>query len=67
MGKRFALLMPLFLVMCAAPPTWQKPGVDGATLAKDTSDCHAGAEREGVRRSPQCFDTPAASGTLVSL
>jgi hypothetical protein len=67
MGKRFALLMPLFLVMCAAPPTWQKPGVDGATLAKDTSDCQAAAEREAVRRYPQGFYTPAASGTVGAM
>jgi hypothetical protein len=67
MGRRFALLMPLFLVMCAAPPTWQKPGVDHATLTKDTSDCQADAEREAVRRYPRGFNyTPAASGTVAA-
>jgi aminopeptidase-like protein len=68
MGKRLALLMPLFLVACAAPPTWQKPGVDGATLAKDTSDCQAAAARESVRQYPYGFNyAPAASGTVVAM
>jgi hypothetical protein len=67
MCKRFALLMPLFLVMCAAPTTWQKPGVDHATLTKDTSDCQAAAEREAVHRYPYGFYTPAASGTVGAL
>ena len=67
-GKRFASLMPLFLVACAAPPTWQKPGVDNATLAKDTSDCQADAERESMRRYPYGFNyAPAASGTIVAM
>src|SRR5258708_36989943 len=66
MRKRFALLMPLFLVMCAAPPTWQKPGVDGATLAKDTADCQAAAEREAVRRYPHGFDyAPGGVGGMT--
>ena len=66
MGKRLAFLMPLFLVACAAAPAWQKPGVDNATLAKDTSDCQADAEREALRRYPYGFNyAPAASGTVV--
>jgi len=67
MGKRFALLVPLFLVMCAAPPTWQKPGVDGATLAKDRADCQAAAEREAVRRYPHGFDyAPGGVGGMTT-
>ncbi|HSS82696.1 MAG TPA: hypothetical protein VLL30_02830 [Reyranella sp.] len=67
MGKRFALLVPLFLAMCAAPPTWQKPGVDGATLAKDTADCQAAAEREAVRRYPHGFDyAPSGVGGMTT-
>jgi hypothetical protein len=67
MGKRLALLVPLFLVMCAAPPTWQKPGVDGATLAKDTADCQAAAEREAVRRYPHGFDyAPGGVGGMTT-
>jgi hypothetical protein len=67
MGKRLALLMPLFLVACAAPPTWQKPGVDGATLAKDTSDCQAAAEREAVRQYPHGFGYAPATGGMTAL
>jgi hypothetical protein len=67
MGKRLALLVPLFLVMCAAPPTWQKPGVDGATLAKDTADCQAAAKREAVRRYPHGFDyAPGGVGGMTT-
>ena len=67
-GKRLALLMPLLLVMCAAPPTWQKAGVDGATVAKDTSDCQAAAEREAVRQYPHGFGyAPAAGGMTTGL
>ena len=67
MGKRLALLVPLFLVMCAAPPTWQKPGVDGATLAKDTADCQAAGEREAVRRYPHGFDyAPGGVGGMTT-
>jgi|HubBroStandDraft_6_1064221.scaffolds.fasta_scaffold14868_3 hypothetical protein len=67
MGKRFALLMPLFLAMCTAPPTWQKPGVDHATLTKDTSDCQAAAEREAVRRYPRGFNYgPSAVGGMIA-
>ena len=53
--KRLALLLPLLLATCAAPLTWQKPGVDNTTLTKDTSDCRASAEREAVRRYPHGF------------
>lgn len=67
MGKRFALLMPLFLVMCAAPSTWQKSGVDSATLAKDTSECQAAAEREAARRYPPGSTYTPASGVVASL
>ena len=68
MGKRFALLlMPLFLVMCTAPPTWQKPGVDNATRTKDTSDCQGAAEREAVRRYPPGSTYTPASGMVASL
>jgi hypothetical protein len=67
MGQRLALLMPLFLVACAAPPTWQKPGVDGAALAKDTSDCQAAAERESVRQYPHGFGYAPAAGGITAL
>ena len=68
MGKRLAFLMPLILVACTAAPAWQKPGVDNATLAKDTSDCQADAEREALRRYPYGFNyAPAASGTVVAM
>jgi hypothetical protein len=67
MGKCFALLMPLFLVMCAPAPAWQKPGVDHATLTKDTSDCQAAAEREAVRRYPHGFDyAPGGVGGMTT-
>ena len=66
MCKRLALLLPLLLAMCAAPLTWQKPGVDNTTLTKDTSDCRASAEREAVRRYPHGFYAPAASGTVAA-
>jgi hypothetical protein len=43
--------------MCATtPPTWQKAGVDNATLTKDTADCQAAAEREAMRRYPHGFN-----------
>jgi hypothetical protein len=67
MDRRLALLMPLFLVMCAAPPTWQKPGVDNATLTKDTSDCQAAADREAVRRYPHGFNYAPAAGGMVGV
>ena len=67
MGKRLALLIPLLLTMCAAPTTWQKPGVDHATLTKDTSDCQADAEREAVRRYPRGFNYgPSAVGGMIA-
>ena len=67
MGKRLAFLTPLFLVACAAPPTWQKPGVDNATLAKDTSDCQDAAEREAVRQYPHGFGYAPAGGGMAAL
>lgn len=65
MCKRFAWLLPLFLAMCAAPPTWQKSGADNATMAKDTSDCQAAAEREAVRLYPHGFGY--AAGGMAAL
>ena len=59
--------MPLFLVACAAPQTWQKRGVDGATAAKDTSDCQAAAERESVRQYPHGFGYAPAGGGMAAL
>jgi len=67
MCKRLVLLMPLFLVMCAAPTTWQKPGVDSATQTKDASDCKAAAQREAVSRYPHSFNNAPAAGTVGAL
>lgn len=67
MRKRSAMLIPLLVPMCAAPPTWQKPGVDNATLTKDTSECQAAAEREALRRYPYGFNhAPSGAGGTIA-
>jgi len=38
-----------------------------ATLAKDTSDCQAAAEREAVRRYPHSFGYAPAVGGMAGL
>jgi hypothetical protein len=64
MCKRLALLLPLLMTMCATTPTtWQKAGVDNATMTKDSDDCQTAAEREAVLRYPYGFNYgPSAAG-----
>ena len=67
--RHLALLLPLLLATCAAPTYWKKAGVDGATIAKDTSDCRVAAREEALRRYPNAFSgSPSlgAGGMVVS-
>ena len=68
MRKRVAVVLPMVLAACAAPEQWNKAGEDGATMAKDTSDCHATAREEALRRYPYGFSAPSfgASGMVAS-
>ena len=64
------LVMSLCLAACASatPTRWQRPGADGATTAKDESDCHAAAQQEAARLYPYGYNRPdfGPSGALVS-
>jgi hypothetical protein len=58
------LTFSLGIAACGGPETWQKPGVDDATIGKDTSDCRAAAEQEALRRYPYGFGAASAANGM---
>jgi hypothetical protein len=60
----------LGLSACSAPaPTsWQKPGADEGTIARDTSNCRVTAQAEALRQYPQGAGSPGlgAGGIAAS-
>jgi hypothetical protein len=50
-----AMLASFGLSACSAPtPTsWQKPGADAQTIARDAGNCRVSAQAEALRQYPQ--------------
>ena len=63
-------LFELGIAACSAPtPTsWQKPGADEQTIARDTANCRVTAQAEALRQYPQGAGSPGmgAAGLAAS-
>jgi hypothetical protein len=66
--NRTTTILALLLANAACAPTapsrgpWQKPGASEATVATDTAQCRALAQREAVRDYPYGSSNPALGG-----
>jgi hypothetical protein len=51
-----------------APTSWQKPGADEQTIARDSANCRVTAQAEALRQYPQSAGSPGlgAAGIAAS-